>query len=261
MVNGCLDDETLENNIDMENLGRSGYALFDLDQTIVPWDTQLLFCNFVLKREPLRRLHILGLIPFLPFTKILGAGGMKRVFLNYLARMDAETLDEYTREFVDEVFREEMYEEVLDIVEEQKEAGRLTILNSASPEVWVKYLGEKMGFDYCYGTQVEIGERVRFFPDIIDGNNKGAVKLGRMRPHFPEGWKDGEVLENSFGYSDSHADIPMLDICEHNTMVHPTDKLLAYGTERGWKKLTPSRPTSGKWSFAWACFKQAVGLY
>jgi len=30
-----------------------GYALFDLDQTIVPWDTQLSFCNYVLKREPL----------------------------------------------------------------------------------------------------------------------------------------------------------------------------------------------------------------
>lgn len=247
--------------MNMEDLGRSGYALFDLDQTIVPWDTQLLFCNYVLKREPLRRLHVLGLIPFLPFTKILGAGGMKRVFLNYLALMDAETLEQYAREFVDEMFPEEMYGEVLEIVREQKEAGRLTILNSASPEVWVKYLGEKMGFDFCYGTQVEIGERVRFFPDIIDGNNKGAVKLGRMRPHFPKGWEAGEVLADSYGYSDSHADIPMLDICEHNTMVHPTDKLLAYGTKRGWEKLTPSRPTKGKWSFAWACCRQAVGLY
>lgn len=247
--------------MDMKNLTRSGYALFDLDQTIVPWDTQLLFCNYVLKREPIRRLHILGLIPFLPFTKVLGAGGMKRVFLNYLALMDIDTLDQYAREFVDEMFPEEMYSDVLDIVREQKEAGRLTILNSASPEVWVKYLGEKMGFDYCYGTQVEIEKRVRFFPDITGGNNKGAVKLGRMRPHFPSDWKDGEVLENSYGYSDSHADIPMLDICEHNTMVHPTDKLLAYGEKIGWKRISPERPTKSKLSFAWACCKQAIGIY
>jgi len=116
-----------------------GYALFDLDQTIVPWDTQLSFCNYVLKREPLRRLHIIGLIPFLPFTKVLGAGGMKRVFLNYLAMMDVETLDQYAKEFVDELFPEGMYSEVLEIVEEHKQAGRLTILNSASPDVWVKY--------------------------------------------------------------------------------------------------------------------------
>ncbi|MFT5633918.1 MAG: HAD superfamily hydrolase (TIGR01490 family) [Rubritalea sp.] len=245
----------------MNESTKSGYALFDLDQTIIPWDTQLLFCNFVLKREPLRRLHILGLIPFLPFTKILGAGGMKRVFLNYLALMEVETLDQYAREFVDEIFPSEMYTEVLEIVREQREAGRVTILNSASPEVWVKYLAEKMEFDHCYGTRVEIGKRVQFFPDIIGGNNKGAVKLGRMKPHFPADWKDGEVLENSYGYSDSHADIPMLEICEHNTMVHPTDKLLEHGKKLGWQKLTPSRPTNGKLSFAWACCKQSVGLY
>ena len=238
-----------------------GYALFDLDQTIVPWDTQLSFCNYVLKREPLRRLHILGLIPFLPFSKILGAGGMKRVFLNYLAMMDVETLDQYAKGFVDELFPEGMYAEVLEIVEEHKQAGRLTIFNSASPDVWVKYLSEKMGFDYYYGTQVEVDKRVSFFPDLTGGNNKGANKLGRMRPHFPNDWQDGEVLKNSYGYSDSHADIPMLDICEHNTMVHPTDKLLNYGSDRGWVKIMPKRPTKGKWQFAWACFKQAIGAY
>jgi HAD superfamily hydrolase (TIGR01490 family) len=245
----------------VNQLGRTGYALFDLDQTIVPWDTQLLFCNFVLKREPLRRLHILGLIPFLPFTKILGAGGMKRVFLNYLALMDAGTLDQYAREFVDEIFPSEMYAEVLEIVREHKNAGRLTILNSASPEIWVKYLAEKMEFDHSYGTRVVIGSQVSFFPDIIGENNKGAVKLGRMKPHFPEDWKDGDLLENSYGYSDSHADIPMLEICEQNTMVHPTEKLLEYGKQRGWKKLTPTRPTKGKLSFACACLKQALGCY
>ncbi len=245
----------------MKESGKSGYALFDLDQTIVPWDTQLLFCNFVLKREPLRRLHVLVLIPFLPFTKVLGAGGMKRVFLNYLALMDEETLDAYAREFVDEIFPSGMYEDVLEIVKEHKDAGRLTILNSASPEVWVKYLAQKMGFDHYYGTRLEVDGRVRFFPDILGGNNKGAVKLGRMRPHFPEEWEDGEVLEGSYGYSDSHADIPMLDICEDNTMVHPTAKLLEYGERKGWSVVKPVRPTKSKFSFAVACFRQALGLY
>ena len=240
---------------------RSGYALFDLDQTIVPWDTQLSFCNYVLKREPIRRLHVLGLLPFLPFTKVLGAGGMKRVFLNYLAMMDVDRLDKYAKDFVDELFPNGMYAEVLEIVQEHKEAGRLTILNSASPDVWVRYLSEKMGFDFYYGTQVEIDRRVPFFPDLKGGNNKGANKLGRMRPHFPKDWQEGQVLKDSYGYSDSHADIPMLDICEHNTMVHPTDKLLAYGMKQGWNEITPKRPTKGKWQFAWACFKQSIGVY
>ena len=246
----------------MSHSEKSGYALFDLDQTIVPWDTQLLFCNYVLKREPLRRLHILGLIPFLPFTKLLGAGGMKRVFLNYLAGLNEKTLDEYAREFVDEIFPEGMYADVLETVREHKDAGRLTVLNSASPDFWVKYLAEKMGFDHYYGTEVELSGRLKFFPDFVSGeNNKGAAKIPRMQHHFPEDWQDGDVLPNSYGYSDSHADIPMLLICEDNTMVNPTEKLEECGVKRGWHKITPDRPTKGKLSFAIACMKQALGLY
>ena len=60
----------------------------------MPWDTQLLFCNYILKRMPLRRLYLLILIPFLMLTKLLGAGGMKRVFLNYLVGLSRDELQE-----------------------------------------------------------------------------------------------------------------------------------------------------------------------
>lgn len=239
----------------------NGYALFDLDQTIVPWDTQLLFCNFVLKRERLRTLYILGFIPFSPLAKLLGPETMKRVFLNYLAGMDAEVLDSYAREFVDEVVPEGLYAEIVELVEKHKADGQITILNSASPEIWVKYISEKLGFNHYYGTQVVVGERVTLFPDIQGSNNKGQAKIGRMKKHFPEDWTEGEVLPNSYGYSDSHADLPMLMLCQRNVMVHPTDKLKACGEKYGWQELAPKRPTSTKWQFAIACAKQAVGLY
>ncbi|GAA5494138.1 putative phosphatase Rv3661 [Rubritalea halochordaticola] len=238
-----------------------GYALFDLDQTIVPWDTQLLFCNFVLKKEPLRRLHVLGFLPFLPFNKLIGTEGMKRVFLNYLYGLDQSVLDAYAKEFVDELMEGGLYDEIVDEVKRQKSEGRLTILNSASPEIWVKYLGPALGFDHWYGTRVVINGKVDLFPDIYGGNNKGAVKLGRMKKHFPEGWSEGDVLPNSWGYSDSHADIPMLDICEHNVMVHPTSKLLEYGQRRGWEVRMPKRPTANRTQFGIACFKQMLGVY
>jgi phosphoserine phosphatase len=30
---------------------KAGYAIFDLDRTLTPWTTPLLFCNFVLKKK------------------------------------------------------------------------------------------------------------------------------------------------------------------------------------------------------------------
>ena len=99
-----------------------GYALFDLDQTLIPWDTQLLFCDFIIKKMPIRRLFLLVLIPFLPLTKVLGAEGMKRVFLNYLWGLTKEQLDIYADEFVAQHFPDTFYHEMLDVLEEQKKS-------------------------------------------------------------------------------------------------------------------------------------------
>ena len=40
------------------------YAFFDLDHTLLPFDTQALFCNFVLRRHPWRIVLHLWFIPF-----------------------------------------------------------------------------------------------------------------------------------------------------------------------------------------------------
>ena len=247
----------------MDESTPKGYALFDLDQTLVPWDTQLLFCNFVIKKMPIRRLFLLILIPFLPLTKALGAEGMKRVFLNYLWRLSKDELDELAEEFVEEIFPHQFYHEIVAIFNEQKKLGRLVVLSSASPEIWVAPIAKKLGADHYFGTEVEVDGRVRLFPDIIGGNNKGANKLVKMKQILPQGFNPGagDILPNSHGFSDSHADLPMLRICESATMVHPTEKLLAEGEKKDWQLLTPDRPTTGKPSFAKSCILQSLGLY
>lgn len=240
-----------------------GYALFDLDQTLIPWDTQLLFCNHVLQRMPWRRFYLLILIPFIPLIKILGAGGMKRVFVNYLWGLSQVELDELAAEFVEKHLPDSCYGEMLEMVEEQKQLGRTTVLSSASPEIWVKPIAEKLGFDHCFATSLEVENRVRLFPEMPGGNNKGANKLRKMRHIFPAGFdpNSGHILPNSHAFSDSHADLPMLLICEHATMVHPTEKLSIEGKKHGWQLVTPARPTKGKVQFALACIRQSLGIY
>jgi len=239
-----------------------GYALFDLDQTLIPWDTQLLFCNFVLKRHPLRRLYLLILIPFLPFTKLLGAGGMKRVFLNYLWGFSQQDLDELAEAFVAEIYPSAFYTEMLEVLEKQKRLGRTIILSSASPEIWVKPIAKKLGVDHFFATSLEVNGRVSLFPDTPGGNNKGANKLRKMQAVLPEGFNPlTDTLPNSHAFSDSHADLPMLNICEDASMVHPTEKLLHASKNKNWKLYTPARPTRGKRQFALACLRQALGIY
>ena len=137
------------------------------------------------------------------------------------------------------------------------------MLSSASPEIWVKPISERLRFDHYFATEVEIEGHIKPFPDIIGGNNKGANKLVKMRAILPDGFdpEAGDILPNSHGFSDSHADLPMLRICEEATMVHPTDKLLSEGEAKGWHLRHPARPTTGKKQFAIACMKQSLGIY
>ena len=58
-------------------------ALFDLDGTLIPWDCQLLFRHFVVRREPRRALLLPVFLIFTPLACLLGTECMKRIFLSY----------------------------------------------------------------------------------------------------------------------------------------------------------------------------------
>ena len=127
-----------------------GYALFDLDHTILPFDTQALFCNFVLQREGWRRIYLLWFIPCLPLValKILNLRTMKRVFASYLVGMQRETLMNHVSDFLESDFEKALYPAVVAEIERNRSEGRLLILNSASPEFYLEGISDKLGFDH-----------------------------------------------------------------------------------------------------------------
>lgn len=232
----------------------SGIALFDLDGTLIAWDCQLLFRHFVLRREPWRGIFLLVFLAFLPLTGLLGAAGMKRVFLSYLWRMDPETLAEYSREFAKSVMPT-IYPELREKLERQREAGHFLILASASPEFYVKEIGRELGFDLTLGTPVVMGP---FFPDLE--NHKGSAKVDRLREVLPATYFENGMLRYCHGYTDSTADLPMLGLCETATVVNPAARLVEIATESGWEIVRPVRPWKSKLGFVARTFALLTGI-
>lgn len=237
---------------------KGGLALFDLDQTLLPWDTQLLFCNWVLRAEGHRRLFLLILIPFLPLSRILGSEGMKRVFLSFLWGMSRERLEELVTSFVEHYVPDSFYDAVRQDLADEIAQGRRVVLVSASPEFYARPIGEALGFDASYGTRVQLDGWMTLFPDFVGGNNKREVKVNRL---IEEGEiPDRGVIANSRGYTDSTVDLPMLYLCEDATVVNPGAELFAEAERRGWKIVRPERPFRNQRQMAWRCFKQMCGL-
>ncbi|MCF6313869.1 MAG: hypothetical protein L3J39_15595, partial [Verrucomicrobiales bacterium] len=121
------------------------------------------------------------------------------------------------------------------------------------------------GFDHCVATRVEVEDPMPLIPQIDGPNNKHGAKIPPMieRGMLPEGFdpERGDQLPDSYGYSDSRADVPLLSICEKGIMIHPSEAYAAIGKERGWTTMLPQQPYEGKWGGRLASVKQALGLY
>ncbi|MCB1092238.1 MAG: haloacid dehalogenase-like hydrolase, partial [Verrucomicrobiae bacterium] len=167
------------------------------------------------------------------------------------------------REFAESVVPLVIYPEVLSELRRHQKAGRLTILNSASPGIYVAEIAKVLGFDHWIATRLVWYETMPFLPEIDGPNNKHEAKISAMSHLLPQGFDSasGERLPDSWGYSDSSADVPMLSLCQHAMMIHPSPRFAAIGEQRQWWTLLPPRPYAGKWLGRLQSILQAFGLF
>lgn len=214
----------------------------------------MLFRHHVVREEPWRRIFLPIFLGLAPFCSLIGTEGMKRVFLSYLWKMPPETLAKYSRDFAASVMPA-IYPEVLEEVERHRQEGHLLIMVSASPEFYVAEIGKKLGFHLIHGTVLE--NRL-LFPDLV--NHKGAAKVERLHEVLPPSYFERGMLRNCRGYTDSTADLPMLELCQSALLVNPSPKLVAAGKGKDWKVVRPSRPWKSKLGFAWRAFRLLFGI-
>lgn len=238
------------------------FAFFDLDGTLLPWDTQLLFCNHVLRRHGWRRILLVPFFLILPLAalKILRSRGMKRVFLSYLAGMKRTEIEAVAEDFARQVADHHIWPEMRAQLEARRAEGCVLILNTASPDFYAKPIARALGFHHCVATKVVLPRVATFFPDIDGPNNKRAAKIDAMRARglLPDGIPF--PLPGSWSYTDSIVDLPLLECAEQGVLVHPKPKLATLGHQRGWTTLLPSPAvTSAAWKRA--AIKMILGLW
>lgn len=220
-------------------------ALFDLDGTLLPWDTQKLFCHHVLRRYPRRRWLMLLYLATLPAGPWLKSAGLKRAFLCFLWRLPQSDVEALAQEFASQWFPHACWPVMRDRIAQHQRAGDTLVLISASPAPYVEAIGRLLGFDHAFGTELEKTEPTALFPHLV--NNKGEEKMRRLRRELPHLFcaKTGHLID-SHGYSDSCADLPMLEQCQHATVVNPSPRLRRIAEARSWEILSLPRPWNNR---------------
>ena len=240
------------------------FAFFDLDHTLLPFDTQALFANYVLRQERWRTGYLMGFAPvaMLRLCGVVPTVTAKRAFLGYLWNMKREKLQEHARHFAEQVVKPWIYPEMLTIIEEHRAAGRTLILNTASPDFYPLEIARVLGFDHCIATQVEPHAKMPFLPSVLGTNNKREAKIAAMKLQVPlVASATAEELADSWAYSDSAADLPLLELAGNAVLVHPNLALATIGLAKGWTILRPVRPYTNKWGDFYSSARQALGLF
>ncbi len=211
-------------------------AIFDLDNTLLRGDSdhawgQFLVENRVVDGESYRRENeryyaqyqagTLDILEFLAFA------------LRPLAMRDLDTLRAWHRRFLQEKIRPMVTDPARALVESHRARGHTLVIITATNSFVTAPIAAEFGIQHLIATEAEMRDghytgNVRGVPCYREG------KVTRLKAWMAE---HGETLEDSWFYSDSHNDLPLLSIVNHPVAVNPDDLLRAEAQRRGWRIL------------------------
>jgi putative phosphoserine phosphatase/1-acylglycerol-3-phosphate O-acyltransferase len=124
------------------------------------------------------------------------------------------------------------------IIDDHRAAGRLLVLATTTPDDLIRPLADALGFDDVIATRY--GER----DGKYDGTVDGEFVWGPGKRRSVETWAaDHDVdLANSWAYSDSFYDMPLLSAVGNPFVVNPDPRLMVVAALRRWPVLHLDAP-------------------
>lgn len=125
----------------------------------------------------------------------------------------------------------------LDLLEKHRAAGDEILLVTATNEFVTEPIAKRFGIEHLIAVQLETGAdgwytgRWRGTPSFKEG------KVERVRQWLAERGKSWEDISHSTFYSDSMNDLPLLEHVTEPVATNPDPRLRALAIERGWRVL------------------------
>ena len=124
------------------------------------------------------------------------------------------------------------------LLAEHRRSGHMLVLATTTPDVLVRPLAERLGFDDVIATRYR-SENGRYIGRLASRFVWGAGKLLAVREWAADA---GVELRDCCAYSDSRYDVPLLLAVGHPYAVNPDAGLHAFATLRRWPVLSLDVP-------------------
>ncbi|MFC3681870.1 HAD family hydrolase [Bacterioplanoides pacificum] len=136
--------------------------------------------------------------------------------------------------FLDERIKPLISQKSRDLIAKHQQAGDTLLIITATNGFVTYPIAGLLGIEHIIAPE----------PELIDGNYSGAI-VGI--PSFQHGkvtrlqqWLEDKQLDlsGSYFYSDSHNDLPLLELVDHPVAVDPDDILNARAQQQGWPVIS-----------------------
>lgn len=211
-------------------------AFFDLDKTIIAKSSTLAFTRPMFKAGLLSGSTLAKAGIAQAYYQAFGADHAqmekaKEELANITRGWTREEVEAVVTETVDEVVSPLVFAEALAIMDDHRRAGRKVIVVSASPEEIVRPLCRYLGIEDVVATRAAVDHEGRYTGSI----EVYAYGEGKAEAMLTLAEEEGIDLAESYAYSDSATDLPMLESVGHPVVVNPDADLATIADERGWE--------------------------
>lgn len=209
-------------------------AIFDLDNTLLSGDSDYAWGEFLVQKDLVdRKYHARRNAEHFEDYKAgkLNIDDFIEFQLEPLKTIPRVVLEETRAEFLQEVIRPMITESALSLVQSHREQEHTLMIITATNQFITQPIAAEFGIELLIATEVEESNG-RF-----TGKTVGTPSFREGKVHRLKNWLKNrhENLHNSWFYSDSHNDLPLLYLVDNPVALNPDPLLKKEATLRRWK--------------------------
>jgi HAD superfamily hydrolase (TIGR01490 family) len=215
-------------------------ALFDLDGTLLPIDSDHAFGEFMVRlgwtdAEVFRRANDEFYAQYQ--AERLDVHAYIRFATSAWRERSPSELAEASQRYIREIIAPAVLEPAVALVRRHAEAGDRLAIVTATNEFVTRPIAKLFGVDHLIATELQRDAAGRVTGEVLGVPSYREGKVRRVQQWLQQqGWRWDDIQAISF-YSDSTNDLALLEQATHPVATNPSPALERIAAERGWPIL------------------------
>jgi HAD superfamily hydrolase (TIGR01490 family) len=215
-------------------------ALFDLDHTLLPIDSDYEWGQFLVR---------IGAVDAAAYARrndeffaqyqagVLDPVEYLEFALGTLAGFPQSDLDAMRAQYMVDVIEPAVRPQALDLVRRHLDAGDLVAIITATNHYITAPIARLFGVEHHIAAMPETDASGKLTGKLAGTPTSGPGKVVHMHAWLERLGRPFESFESSHFYSDSHNDLPLLSVVSHPVATNPSAALASHAHAQGWPLL------------------------